>query len=210
MGCLRRIISLVILLIVVAIVWLNRDRIKAKIDHLRGRDKVVVELPSPELAEKTDKKLRDLKSGKIKRVALTDRELQSLLQYKYRALLPSFVDSPSISLRGEQIEVKARVPVDRLPSVGELGEAANFLPDTTEIGVSGKFLPLRAGRVALAVDAVKAARIPLPHRLVPNALKKLGRKDEAGLPNDAMAIPLPPGVSAAYVRSDSLIFIGKQ
>ena len=210
MGCLRRILSLIILLIVVAIVWLNRDKIKAKLDHIRGKDKVVIETASPKMAEQADRKLLDLKSGKTNRVALGEIELQSLVQYKYRALLPSFVDSPTVILKNDEIEVQARVPVDRLPDVSELGPAQSFLPDTAEVGVSGKLLPLKSGRVALAVDAVKAARIPLPHRLVAGALRKLGRKDEPGLPNDAMAIPLPPGVSSAYVRNDSLIFIGKQ
>lgn len=209
MGCLKGVVSAVVIIILAALIFFNRDKIGAKINHLRGRDVVVEEMPSPELAEKADKKLRDLKAGKVTRVALSQRELQSLLQYKYRALLPAFVDSPEVALKGEEIEVKARVPVDRLPKVSELGEAASFLPDTAEVGVTGKFLPLRSGRVALAVDEVKAARIPLPHRLVPGALRKLGRKDEPGLPSDAMAVPLPPGVTGAYVRSDSLFFIGK-
>ncbi|HUP89578.1 MAG TPA: hypothetical protein VM100_09515 [Longimicrobiales bacterium] len=208
-GCLRGIVSLVLLLVIVVFGYLNRDKIKSKLDQLRGREVVVEEVASPQLAEATDQKLRDLKDGRVARVALSQRELQSLLQYKYRALLPEFVDSPQVTLKGEQIEVKARVPVDRLPQVSELGEAASFLPDTAEVGVSGKFIPIRPGRIALAVDAVKAAGIPLPHRLVPNALRRLGRKDEPGLPNDAMAMPLPSGVTAAYVRSDSLIFIGK-
>jgi hypothetical protein len=97
--------------------------------------------------------------------------------------------------------------VERLPQLSELGEAAAFLPDTTEVGVTGQLLPLRAGRVALAVDQVRAARIPLPKRLVPGALRKLGRKAEPGLPADALALPLPPGVDAAYVRGDSLVFL---
>ena len=63
------------------------------------------------------------------------------------------------------------------------------------------------GRVALAVDQVRAARIPLPKRLVASALSKLGRKPEAGLPADALALRLPSGADAAYVRGDSLVFL---
>jgi hypothetical protein len=42
---------------------------------------------------------------------------------------------------------------------------------------------------------------------VPGALRRLGRKDEAGLPADALSLPLPPGADAAYVRGDSLVFL---
>jgi hypothetical protein len=46
--------------------------------------------------------------------------------------------------------------------------------------------------------------------LVAGALRKLGRNDEPGLPDDALAIPLPPGADAAYVRGDSLIFLSNR
>jgi hypothetical protein len=54
---------------------------------------------------------------------------------------------------------------------------------------------------------VSAQRFPLPARLVPGALERLGRTDEPGLPPDAIALPLPPGVAAAYVRRDSLVLL---
>lgn len=207
MGCLKSIVGLVVLVVLAGVLFLNRDRVRAAIDDLRGRDAVVATVPSRELADAADAKIRALKDGEQEQVALSELELQSLLQHKYRNLLPAFVDSPTVELNGDKIEVRARVPVDRLPQLNELGEAAAFLPDTTEVGVTGSLLPLRAGRVALAVDQVRAARIPLPARLIPGALRKLGRKDETGLPADAMAVPLPPGANAAYVRGDSLFFI---
>jgi hypothetical protein len=174
---------------------------------LRGTAVVTEAVPSPELADAATSKLQQLKNGETRSVALTEVELQSLLLYKYRQLLPAFVDSPRVKIENGKIEVQARVPVERLPQLSELGEAAAFLPDTTEVGVTGTILPLRSGRIALAVDQVRAARIPLPKRLVPGALRRLGRKDEAGLPPDALALPLPPGADAAYVRGDSLVFL---
>lgn len=209
MGCLKRIIGLVLLVIVIAVVYLNRDRIKSKWHGLReGKDNVEL-VPSQALADSAAEKISALQTGKLERITLTQVELQSLLQYKFRSMLPAFVDSPRIVLKGSKIQVNGRIPVDRLPQVNELGQAADFLPDTTEMSVIGELLPLRAGRVALTVDEVKAARIPLPHRLLPKALRSLGRKDEPGLPADAMAVPLPAGATAAYVRNDTLVFIGK-
>ena len=104
---------------------------------------------------------------------------------------------------------EARVPVDRLPSISEIGDAAAFLPDTAEVALTGRLLPLDEGRVALSIQEVKAARIPLPQRLVPRALQRLGRRDEPGLPRNALALPLPKGASSAYLDSDSLVLIGR-
>jgi hypothetical protein len=49
--------------------------------------------------------------------------------------------------------------------------------------------------------------VPLPRRIVPGALDRIGRRDEPGLPRDAIAVTLPPGVAAAYVRRDSLFLL---
>jgi len=206
MGCLKAIVSLVLIIILAGIVFLNRDRIAGKWRELRGH-KATVTVASPELANTADVKIQALRRGRTQRVAFSELELQSLLQYKYRQLLPAFVDSPHVTLQDDKLEIKARVPVDRLPQVNELGQAAAFLPDTAEVAIRGQLLPLRPGRVALAVDQVSAAHIPLPQRLVAGALRKLGRKDEPGLPRDAMAVPLPGGTESAYVRNDSLIFL---
>ena len=207
MGCLKSLIGLALVLVLAVVLFLNRDRITTAWQDLRGGKEQSEPGPSPELAQVAADKLAELRSGESEAVALSETELQSLLQYKYRQILPAFVDSPHVELDNGKIVVRARVPVDRLPQLNELGEAASFLPDTTEVGVTGQLLPLRSGRIALAVDQVRAARIPLPKRLVPGALRKLGRKEEPGLPADALSVPLPPGADAAYVRGDSLVFL---
>jgi hypothetical protein len=201
------VVGLALVLVLAVFLFLNRDRVQSAWRDLRGIEEPVQAVPSQQLADAAGDRLSDLRSGETNVVALSETELQSLLQYKYRQLLPAFVDSPRVELKDGKITVHARVPVERLPQLNELGEAAAFLPDTTELAVTGQILPLRDGRVALAVDQVRAARIPLPKRLVAGALRKLGRKDEPGLPADALAVPLPPGADAAYVRGDSLIFL---
>lgn len=203
MGCLKLLFTLLVVVAVATLAYLNRDRIAA----LRRADQPEIKVASPELAQLADEKIADLKSGRQRMVALTELELQSLLLYKYRELLPAFVDSPRVELNGDKIVVRGLVPLDQLPQIEELGSVAGFLPDMTELGVTGTLLPLRAGRVALAVDQVRVARIPLPQRVIPASLNKLGRKDEPGLPSDALGLPLPLGADAAYVRGDSLIFL---
>lgn len=204
----RKLLLLIVLIAVGGLAWLNRDRIS---DVVRGVGNTSAEAaaPSEELADQAGQKLDDLESGREERVALSGEELQSLLQYRYPQLLPAFVDSPKIALEGDRIHVTARVPIESMPNLSELGDAAGFLPDTTEVGMTGSILPLGTGRVALAVDEVSASRIPLPDRLIPGALRRLGRKDEPGLPREALALPLPPGAASAYVRDDSLYLLAQ-
>ena len=209
-GCLKLVILLVLLCVALVFGWLNRDRLRTWWADARGVATAPVLAPSPELAQAADDKLAQLQSGEERSIALSGVELESLLRYRYSALLPAFVDSAKIELRDGRIRVSGRVPVDRLPRVDELGDAAAFLPDTAELLVVGQLLPLDSGRVALAVDEVSAARIPLPARLVPGALTRLGRVDEPGLPADALALPLPPGAAAAYVRGDSLVLLANE
>jgi len=200
---------LAVLVALGSVAYLNRDRIFGMIGSIRRASAVEETGASEELAQRAGMKLDDLESGREPLVALSGNELQSLLTYRFPQLLPPFVDSPTIELKDDRILVTARVPIENMPNLSELGDAAGFLPDTTEVGMTGSILPLDSGRVALAVDDVSASRIPLPDRLIPGALRRLGRKDEPGLPRDALAVPLPPGATAAYVRGDSLYLLAR-
>jgi hypothetical protein len=197
-----------LILLVAGAAWLFRDRIRHEWNAMRGL-REAPQVPSPELAELAAAKLQRLRAGETERVALGATELQSLVTYTYAGILPAFAQDPHIELEDDHIRLRVRVPVDRLPDVKGLGDAASFLPDTTEVALSGVLLPLSDGRAALAVDDVQAARIPLPTRMIAEALKRVGRRDEPGLGTDAIAVALPPGVGAAYIRSDSLILLAQ-
>ncbi|HSJ24976.1 MAG TPA: hypothetical protein VK929_09930 [Longimicrobiales bacterium] len=202
----RRIVALVVILALGVGVYLYRDRLLIAWHDYRGTSPAVEE-PSPELADRAERKLNALRDGSSTYAALSAVELESLLAFRYNGVLPGFLDTPVVEMRGDQLRLRARVPVDRLPDIQGLGPAAAFLPDTTEVTVSGRLLPLQPGRVAFAIDDISAQRFPLPRRLVPGALERLGRRDEPGLPADAMALPLPPGANSAYIRRDSLVLL---
>ncbi|HUF49421.1 MAG TPA: hypothetical protein VMN60_01225 [Longimicrobiales bacterium] len=206
MGCLKRMVGLVLLLLVIGGLFLFRGHLREAWRSVRGggADDTV---PSEELAAAAGAKLDALRDGTRTYAALSGVELQSLLLYRYQGVIPAFLESPQIELAGDQLRLRGRVPIDKLPSIDALGEVASFLPDTTDLLIEGRLLPLNGGRAAFAVDRVSAARFPLPGSLVPRALAELGRRDEPGLPRDAMALPLPPGVVGAYIRRDSLVLI---
>lgn len=208
-GCLRGVVALILLLVVAVVGFLNRDRLLELWTDVRGLAETPAVQPSPELAAQAQSRLDSLENGELRAAALTEVELQSLLRYRYATLLPAFVDSPSVELDDGRLRITGRVPIDRLPDVEGLSQAAALLPDTTHVAVTGQLLPLGSGRVALAVDEVSVSRIPLPDRMVGAVLSRLGRRDEAGLPADALALPLPAGATNAYVRGDSLVLVGR-
>lgn len=211
-GCFFRAIFTVVALVVIAAVgWLQRDRLRETWHELRGTEATTASpaAVTPEVAERAQAKLTALSEEGGARTALSEAELQSLLTYRYEQLLPAFIDSARVELDGDRLRLRARVPAERLPRVEDLGEAAELLPDMTELTVRGQLLPLDSGRIAFAIDDVTAAHIPLPRRLIPAVLARLGRRDEPDLPRDAVALPLPPGAAGAYVRGDSLILLGR-
>jgi hypothetical protein len=208
-GCFRFVVMLAVLGAVGVFVYINHDKITNMLHRHTGAEKraAVESGPSKKLANAAAAKLAALQSGERHSVAFSEDELQSLLQYKYRGLLPAFVIDPHVQIIRNHLQISGRMPLKRLPDLMNLGQAASFLPDTTEVAVNGELLPWRSGRVALMVDGVKVTHIPLPHRFIASSLKQLGRKSEPGLPAEAIAVNLPAGVYAAYVRNDSLMFL---
>jgi hypothetical protein len=206
LGCMRRIVSLVLLVVLALVAWHYRDTIMAKWHELRGAP-ADTGAASADAARTGEEKLRALELPyPPTRTALSGAELQALLQTRFSKILPRWVDSARIRLEGDRVRLSGRVPVDHLPQIKSLGEVAGLLPDTAEVAVNGQVIPLDHGRVALAVDQVTAAHIPLPRRLIPEVLGGL-RKGDASVPPDALPLPLPRSITSAYVRSDSLILM---
>ncbi|HSG64688.1 MAG TPA: hypothetical protein VLD39_06795 [Gammaproteobacteria bacterium] len=212
----RRLFTLLVVVLVLgAVAWYRpeaRDLLRSLGDRwtvLRKDGAAAQELgpaASAELADQAQRKLDRVQSGNGHE-SFTTAELQSLLQFRYRQLLPEYVGSPRVTLEGDHIAIRLRVPIERLPRVSDFGEILALLPDTTDLDIRGTLLPSDEGHVAFAVDAVSAQRIPLPRRLVPSALELLGRQDRPGLPEDAIVVPLPSGARSAYVRGDSLVLL---
>jgi len=210
-GCMRRLFVLAILVAAAAAVWHFRATIMDGWRELRGTREGAPLRPSAELAEAAESKLASLASqGAPERVTLTEAELQSLVDYRLSDALPGFLDSPRVRLRDGRIRIEARVMTRRLPDLPELGEFAAFIPDTTDIAATGQLIPLGPGRVGISVAGISVAGIPLPDRLIPLILRRLGRRDENGLPSDAFALPLPAGATAAYVHGDSMVVVGSR
>lgn len=208
-GCIRRGMAVVIVLALLVAAWFFRSDLLGLWQSLGGGDEAAQ--VSPSMAEGAERKLAALGSG-VDRVALTEPELQSLVRYRMAGSIPRFVLSPTVRLEDGGVRVQARVPTDEvrgLPGIPGSSELIDMLPDTTDVEARGHIIPLGPGRVALSVDEVSAAKIPLPERVIPTLLRGVGRVDEPGLSESALAVTLPSGASHAFVHRDSLIFLSR-
>jgi hypothetical protein len=211
MGCMRRVAVLVIFLALLAGAWLFRDRLIGMWQNLRSEE--VSQTVSPELAERAEQKLAAMNEpNPPDRVTLTSAELQSFVAFRMAEALPSFILDPVVTIEEGELRVHAWVPTDEVAGMRGLGgteEILSMLPDTTEVVAKGHLIPLGDGRVALAVDEVTAASIPLPDRVIPRILESIGRRDEANLPDDALAVRLPDGVRDVFADGDSIVFMSR-
>lgn len=209
MGCIRRLTLLVLFVALLAGAWLFRDRLIGMWQSLRSDE--TVQYVSPELADRAEQKLATMSApGAPARVTLTSAELQSLVAFRMAESLPRFILEPEVTVDDGDLRVRARVPTDEVAGMRELGgteEILSMLPDTTEVVAKGHLIPLGHGRVALAVDEVTAASIPLPARVIPRILESIGRVDEENLPDDALAVTLPDGVATVFADGDSVVFM---
>lgn len=163
---------------------------------------------TPALAEEARQKIEAFRADPDgPRIALGAPELASLLRYSAPGVLPEGVTPPGIEFRSDQVRLWGRVAVDAFPPVPEVERLVGVLPDTVPVEVTASILPYEPGGAALRVERIRLSGIPLPRALTPRLLGLLGRRDRPGLPPDAMDVPLPAGVTSAYILSDSLVLV---
>lgn len=210
LGCLRKALALMLLALVGVALWLWGPALWRR--YATGEAEAPAALrPSPELAEATLDRLESFRTGTGgDELRLGGAEISSLLRYALPGILPPGVNDPTVRMSDGHLHLSARVAVEAFPELPALGEVLGILPDTVSVEIRGSLTPFDVSRAALHVDRIEAAHIPLPARMIPDVLNALGRKEILNLPPDAMAIPLPQGLSAAYVLRDSLVLVGER
>jgi len=212
-GCLRsctgRVVLLLLLVAAAYVGWRWGPAVFPRVEEWLGGEPVeTVEEPSPtpELADSVMGRVQAFREGQGEgRMALGGREITSVLRYTVPGLIPRGVQEPVVRLRDDRVDLRARVSLGSFPELPDLGPVLGMLPDTVDVELEASLMPFGREEAALLVHGLEASRIPLPRRMIPEILSAIGRAERGGLPPDALAVPLPAGVSSAYVLSDSLI-----
>lgn len=191
-------VLLLLLLAVLAGAWLFRDRITG----LLGGGAEPVEV-SPEAAARAEEKFRGLRDGEEAR--LSEVEISSILRYRTPEWAAQRLRDPAVHLSGDTLELSGIVATEHLPSHPELNSVRGLLPDSARVEVTGHVRTLDGGRTAFEISSVEFAGLPIPRRYYADVLEGLGRRDEPGLPANAIALQLPPGARSARVESGHLV-----
>ena len=134
-------------------------------------------------------------------------ELTSLLRFGSSGLVPPGVDEPSVVIEDGRMELSARIVLDRFPEFPDLDGLPGFLPDTIPLEVEATIMPFEGRQAAIVVQSVSASNIPIPRRFHAPILEALGRRDQRGLPPEAVAIPLPEGLRSIYIAGDCVALV---
>lgn len=207
-GCVGRLV--VVVLLAAGGLWLWWEN-PGLLDRFRGEEGAApsAPTPSPELADATLDRVQALQNGEGGReLRLGDAELTSLARHSLPGIVPPGVREPTVELRDGKVHLGARVALDAIPRLPALDEVSVILPDTVPISMRATLAPFDGDRAALHVEAIEASRVPLPARYIPDVLSALGRVPVDGLPANALLVPLPRGLDAAYVLRDSLVLVG--
>lgn len=168
-------------------------------------------VPSPELADSTLDRFERFRDGQgADRLALSGVELSSVVRYALPGIVPPGVADPTVTLSDGRVQLSARVAVAAFPRLPKLDDIVGVLPDTVSVEMTGSLVPLDQEHMALLVDHVEAARIPLPRRLIPDILQGFGRGRSKALPDDGLAVPKPDGIQSIFVQRDSLVLIAER
>ncbi len=191
---------LLVLIGVGTLAWLFRGDIV----RWMNRGEYAVTGVSPEAAAQAEAKLDRLRT-QGDTVRLSSIELASLARYRYSGWIPGTLREPTLSLAGDSLLVAGMVPTDELPAVAQLEQVRGFLPDTAHVEVSGRLLPVAPGQAAIEVGQISVSRVPIPRRLYPDLVRRIGGGEAAGLPPSAIAFGLPEGVGSARVENGFLV-----
>jgi hypothetical protein len=209
-SCVGRLVVLAVLAAAGAAVWWNYPDLVERVRALREPEAAEVQ-PSPELADATLDRFEAFQGGtQGSEMRLGDAELTSLVRYSLPGVLPPGVQDPTVHVNDGRLSLAAHVALEALPDLPALREVVGLLPDTVPVEIGGTLAPFEAERAALHVDKIEASRIPLPARYIPEILAALGRTHVQNLPPDALLVPLPRGLEAAYVLRDSLVLVAKR
>jgi hypothetical protein len=159
---------------------------------------------SQDVATSAEQKLEMLQREGVE-VRLNEAELTSLFHFRSEVVGAGLAEGMEVRLRDSTVQLAGRVPADRLPNVPELETLWMILPDTVPILVAGSVQSTDGGLVALQISALEVLGMPIPSRLHPRILDRLGRRDHPGLPASALALPLPAGISRVRVENGELV-----
>lgn len=215
LGLIKKLLALVIVVAAAYAGFRWGGKVFPPLERMLGRGQhataAPVAGPSAAIADSTLGRFERFRNGKgPDRLGLGGTELTSVVRYSLPGIVPPGVSEPTVSLADGRVHVSARVAVDAFPRLPHLDQVIGILPDTVLVEMRGTLARVDQEHLALLVDRMQIAHVPLPRRMIGDVLSGLGAERRASLPEDALLVPLPDGLSSAFVQRDSLVLLAKR
>ena len=161
--------------------------------------------PSMALSDLTMDRFEKLRWGELgAKLVLGSLEISSIARYAMPGIIPPGLLELRVEFEEELVRLSALVVAEEFPKLPKLDEIVGLLPDTMAVEMQGIIAPLDQGHLALIVNRLWVAKIPIPASLIPPILTAFGREGRRALPRNALLIPKPDVIESVFIRSDSL------
>jgi hypothetical protein len=208
MGCIARLGCLVLLAILAFAGWLTRDR---WMHNIPGRSPSVATVPAeqtwqpltPAAAERGRRAIDALNSPSGPVFAnLSAAEITAYVSQAAGRMLPASADSVEAAVIGDQILLRAIVPMKDIAGSGVLGPLGGLLNDRERIQLGGTFHVVRPGLSEFQVRTVKLREFSVPSGAIPRLVQQITKgKQVEGIAKDALPVPTPRNLADVRIAN---------
>jgi hypothetical protein len=191
-----------VLLLGIAVgLWLTRDRWH---DRVFGRRPAadaewVVVAPAESASARASVEALGQPSGPAYR-ELGPGELGALLMAATGGRLPPAIEKPEVAIRGDRVLLRAKVRLDDLSAVEDLGPLRGLLNREETFEASGTLGVVRPGLAEYRVESMRVAKLDLPRSVIPRLIKRIVRGDRpVEVAENGIPFEVPPYIGDVRV-----------
>jgi len=129
-------------------------------------------------------------SGKVFANLTPAQAVGYLVQETAKQLPPSATNVQAM-VSGDQLHVRAVVPLQDLGGAKALGPLANMLGTRDTVELAGRVDLLRAGMAQMHITKARVGSLNLPAAMIPRVVSQIRRESPPGIAPDALPLPLP-------------------
>lgn len=139
-------------------------------------------------------------SGKVFTNLTAPQAVAYLVQETAKELPASATDVQAMA-SGDQLHVRAVVPLQELGGAKALGPLANMLGTRDTVELAGRVDLLRAGMAQMHITRARVGSLNLPATMIPRVISQIRRESPSGIAPDALALPLPPYIGDVRIAN---------
>jgi pimeloyl-ACP methyl ester carboxylesterase len=215
MGCIARLGCLVLLVLLAAVGWWQRDRWLPRVRGSAGsRDSSAVVTSGEGVwqplttdgGERARRALEDLRrpNGPTS-VTVRVADLGAYVYQELARQLPPSADSVETTAIGDQLHVRASVRLRELGGREVLGPLATMLGERERLELGGNLRVVRPGLAELVVREIRVGQLRVPSAVIPRLLRQSSRRERPeGISESGLPLRIPEHIGDIRVAGGSV------